>query len=137
MKTTTRLVSDFVYEAENENKNKVNIDMRAAEDKSGQSPTELLLSALAACASVDLVQMLKKRKKTVNDLQVITEGERRAEHPRGFTHIQMHFFLDSPDVKMAEFEKMAHLAATSYCSVAASISAEISHTFEIINSQPQ
>lgn len=136
MKTTTRLISDFVFEAENENNNKVNIDMRTAEEKEGQSPTELLLSAVAACACVDLVQMLKKRKKTVNDLKVTTEGQRREDHPRGFTHIQMHFVLDSPDVKMAEFEKLGHLAATSYCSVAASLSAEMSHTFEIENNTP-
>ncbi|MFY0591178.1 OsmC family protein [Roseivirga sp.] len=131
MKTTTTLLGDYEFEAINENGNKVQIDMRAPEEKKAQSPTELLLSALAGCASVDLVQMLKKRKRTVNGLSVEAEGDRRDDHPRGFTHIRLHFVLDSPDAKQEEFEKLGHLAATKYCSVAGSLSAEMSHTFTI------
>ncbi|OEJ99724.1 OsmC family protein [Roseivirga misakiensis] len=131
MKTTTTFLGDYEFEAVNENGNKVQIDMRAPEEKKAQSPTELLLSALAGCASVDLVQMLKKRKRTVNGLTVEAEGDRRDDHPRGFTHIRLHFVLDSPDAKQEEFEKLGHLAATKYCSVAGSLSAEMSHTFAI------
>jgi len=131
MKTTTTLLGDYEFEAVNENGNKVQIDMRSPEEKQAQSPTELLLSSLAGCASVDLVQMLKKRKRTVNGLTVETEGDRRDEHPRGFTHIRLHFILDSPDTKQEEFEKLGHLAATKYCSVAGSLSAEMDHKFTI------
>ncbi len=132
MKTTTTLLGDYEFESENPNGNKVHIDMRPSDEKKGQSPTELLLSALSGCASVDLVQMLKKRKKTVNNLKVVAEGTRREEHPRGFTHIKLHFTLESPDVKMDEFEKLGHMAATKYCSVAGTLSSEMEHTFEII-----
>ncbi len=132
MKTTTTLLGDYEFEAVNPNGNRVHIDMRAAEEKKGQSPTELLLSALAGCASVDLVQMLKKRRRTVNNLTVEAEGQRRDEHPRGFTHIKLHFKLNSPDVKQEEFEKLGHLAATKYCSVAGSLSAEMDHEFTIL-----
>ncbi len=131
MKTTTTLLGDYQFEAVNENGNVVQIDMRPAEEKQGQSPTELLLSALAGCASVDLVQMLKKRKRTVSNLSVVTEGDRREEHPKGFTNISLHFILDSPDVTQEEFEKLGHMAATKYCSVAGSLSAEMGHKFTI------
>lgn len=131
MKTTTTLLGDYEFEAVNSNGNKVQIDMRSPEEKQGQSPTELLLSALAGCASVDLVQMLKKRRRTVNGLTVEAEGQRREEHPRGFTHIKLHFKLDSPDAKQDEFEKLGHMAATKYCSVAGSLSAEMDHEFTI------
>lgn len=131
MKTTTTLLGDYQFEAVNENGNVVQIDMRPAEEKQAQSPTELLLSALAGCASVDLVQMLKKRKRTVSNLSVVTEGVRREEHPKGFTNISLHFILDSPDVTQEEFEKLGHMAATKYCSVAGSLSAEMGHKFTI------
>lgn len=131
MKTTTTLLGDYQFEAVNENGNKVQIDMRPPEEKQAQSPTELVLSALAGCASVDLVQMLKKRKRTVNNLTVEAEGVRRDEHPRGFTNITLHFILDSPDAKQEEFEKLGHLAATKYCSVAGTLSAEMDHIFTI------
>ena len=70
MKTTTTLLGDYEFEAENPSGHKIHIDMRPAEEKTGQSPTELLLSGLSGCAAVDLVQMLKKRKRTVNGLKV-------------------------------------------------------------------
>ena len=131
MKTTTTLLGDYEYEAENPHGHKVHIDMRPAGQKVGQSPTELLLSALSGCASVDLVSMLKKRKRTVNGLKVEAEGTRRDEHPRGFIHIKLHFILDSPDAKQEEFEKLGHLAATKYCSVAGTLNSEVEHLFTI------
>ncbi len=131
METTTTLLGDYEYEAVNPAGNKVHIDMRDPGEKTGQSPTELLLSALSGCASVDLVQMLKKRKRTVNGLKVTAEGTRRDEHPRAFTHIKLHFVLDSPDASQEEFEKLGHLAAGKYCSVAGTLNSEIDHEFTI------
>ena len=129
MKTTTTFVADYEFQSVNETGNVIDIDMYSAGEKKHMSPTELLLSALSACASVDLVQMLKKRRKTVNALSVEADGIRRDENPRGFTDITLTFTLESPDANMEEFEKMGHLAATKYCSVANSISSEIHHKF--------
>ena len=66
----------------NENENKVEIDMRSASEKEHQSPTELLLSGLGACAAVEIVSMIKKRRKTFVDLKAEISGERREEHPK-------------------------------------------------------
>ena len=129
MKTTTTFVDDYEFQSVNETGNVIDIDMYKPEAKKHMSPTELLLSSLSACASVDLVQMLKKRRKTVNSLSVEADGVRRDENPRGFTHIKLTFTLESPDATQEEFEKMGELAATKYCSVASSISSEITHDF--------
>ena len=131
MKTTTTFIDDYEFRAVNETGNVVDIDMYKPEAKQSMSPTELLLSALAACASVDLVQMLKKRRKTVNALTVDADGTRRDENPRSFTHITLTFKLTSPDVSLEEFEKMGHLAATKYCSVAGTLNSEMDHKFEL------
>lgn len=129
MKTTTTFVADYEFQSVNETGNVIDIDMYKAEEKKHMSPTELLLSAISACASVDLVQMLKKRRKTVNALNVEAYGVRRDENPRGFTEITLTFTLESPDANMQEFEKMGILAATQYCSVASSVSSDIHHKF--------
>ena len=131
MEIATTLLGDYEFEAVNPRGNKVHIDMREPDEKSGQSPTELLLSALSGCASVDLVQMLKKRRKTVNGLKVEANGTRRDEHPRAFTEIKLHFILDSPDATQEEFEKLGTLAATKYCSVAGTLNSDIHHEFTI------
>jgi putative redox protein len=132
MKVTTTFKDDYEFQSINEQGNIIDIDMYAPEKKEHMSPTQLLLSALSACASVDLVQMLKKRKRTINGLTVLADGTRREEHPKAFTHITLTFTVDSPDVTQEEFEKMGHLAATKYCSVAGTLNSEIDHKF-IIN----
>jgi putative redox protein len=117
VKTKTRFIDDFEYEAVNESGNVVQIDMYPKENKKAQSPMELLLSAHAACAAVDLVQMLKKRRKTVQDLEITSAGQRKEDNPRAYTHISLHFKLTSPDAEQAELEKLTALAVDKYCSV--------------------
>lgn len=133
MKTITRMLSDEVYEASNENGNKVLIDMRKVEERNGQSPTELLLSALAGCAAVDIVLMLKKRKKTINAFTIETEGTRRKETPHYFTDIHCKYLITSPDVNEEELSKVSQLALDKYCSVASSLKSKITFSVEVKN----
>ena len=132
MKINLAYKGDEEFVGSNENGNQVNVDMRSKEIKEGQSPTELLLSALAACAAVEIVSMVKKRRKTFVDLKAELEGQRRDEHPRGFTHIHLKYLIYSPDLTEEEAERIVDLATTKYCSVAASIQAEQTHSFEIV-----
>jgi putative redox protein len=132
MKTVTKYIDDLEFQSVNESGNILNIDMYSQNEKKNFSPTQLLLSALAACASVDLVSMLKKRKKTVVGLEVEADGIRRDENPKAFTHITLTFKLSSPDVELEELEKMGHLAATKYCSVAGTLNCKVEHIFELI-----
>lgn len=132
MKVITRLIDDNEFESTNEAGNVTKIDMLPIDQKQHFSPTELLLSALSSCSSVDLVQMLKKRRKTVNRLMVEAQGTRRTQNPKAFTHIKLTFTVTSPDVEQAEFEKYGQMAATKYCSVAATLNIEAEHEFRII-----
>jgi len=120
-KVTTRYIDTYEYESVNESGNTVKIDMYDPENKKGQSPTELLLSALAACSAVDLVEILKKRKKTFTDFKVETRGTRREEHPRAFTDITLRFIVNSDNVTKEELLKNAKLIVDKYCSVATTI----------------
>ena len=121
MKVVTSLVDDYEFEAVNESGNKVKIDMYPKEQKQAQSPMELLLSAVSACSAVDLVQMLKKRKKSVVDLKIETVGVRRDTIPKSFTDITLNFKLVSPDASLEEFQKLTKLSVEKYCSVEASL----------------
>ena len=131
MKTITRIVEDFVYETTNENGNKINIDMREGDDKGSLSPMELVLGAVSGCVAVDIVTILRKRKKTIEDLVIETSGIRKETHPRGFTHIDSKYILTSPDVSVEELNKIAGLALDKYCSVANSLKADIRYSVEI------
>jgi len=125
------MIADEVYEAVNENGNAVRIDMQPAEQKNGQSPVELLLSALAGCGAVDIVSMLKKRKKTINTFVIETTGTRQETMPRYFTHIHCKYIITSPDVNEEEATKVAALALEKYCTVAASLKSEVTFSIQI------
>ncbi len=135
MKIITRYVEDELYIAENENGNTIHIDMRNAEDKKSLAPVEMMLASIAGCAAVDIVSMLKKKRKTFIDLKIETTGIRRDEHPRGLTHIASKYTLVSPDTNLETFEKVAKLATDKYCSAAASVSAEIEIECEVFESK--
>lgn len=62
--------------------------------KTGQTPPEALLSALASCVSVDVVDILAKRRTPVESLQVNVLGERVDRTPRRFSHITLNFAIN-------------------------------------------
>ena len=134
MKVTLGYKADEAYYAVNEQGNRVEIDMLSPDQKNAQSPMQLLLSALVACAAVDIVSMVKKRRKTLIDLKGEAEGIRREEIPKKFVEIHVKYTFVSPDLTDQEAERIVGLGTSKYCSVAATIneSTKITHSFEIV-----
>lgn len=130
----TLMLEDEVYESVNDNHNSVRIDMRDRSVKDGQSPVELLLSALAGCVAVDIVVMLRKRRKTIDRFEIVTEGTRQEATPRYFTKIHSHYRVTSPDVEETELHKVSALALEKYCSVGASLKSELTYSVEVVRS---
>lgn len=99
----------------------------------GVRPMELLLMSLASCSAMDVVNILKKMRQPLDDLQVTVRGERAAgEIPAVFVkiHLIFHFFGKIKPEKAAEATR---LSVEKYCSVAAMLrkTAEITHEFSI------
>ncbi len=133
MKVDLAYVADEEYTSTNASGNKVAIDM-LKENKKAMSPTELLLTAVGACGAVDLVSMVKKRRKELRDLKAVITGKRREEHPRSFTDIHVKYQIFSSDLTEKEAERIVKLAVEDYCSVGATVAgtAKLTHSFEII-----
>lgn len=131
MRIITNMLAPKEYESKNESGNILNIDMYDAKEKDYFSPMESLLAALASCASVDLVEMIRKRRKELLDLNIETVGERKEEHPRAYTKIHLTFTLTSTDLGQEEAEKLVDLAADKYCSVAGTLSVKATHSVVI------
>ena len=125
--------SDEEFYTVNSTQNRVEIDMYEPEKKQAQSPMELLLSGIIACAAVDVVSMIKKRRKVLNGFSGKASGQRRLQVPKSFTEVHIHYEIDSPDLTHQEAEKIISMAVDKYCSVASSINSDIhlSHGFEI------
>ncbi|EMR01047.1 OsmC family protein [Cesiribacter andamanensis] len=136
MKITTNYINDALFESENESGNRLRMDMLPAEEKEHFSPMQLVLAAVGGCAAVDLVGMLKKRRRTVTALRIESEGRRREEIPRRFVDIHLRFILTSPDAGPEELGKLVTLSVEKYCSVSASLAPDANLTYSWAVEQP-
>jgi len=100
---------------------------------SAATPMELLLVALGGCTAVDVVSILKKKRQQVSVYRVEVRGERRDEHPRAFTRIEVRHIVSGRGVSEAAVASAVELSETKYCSVAATLrpGVEIVTTYEI------
>ena len=101
---------------------------------SAPSPVELLLVALGSCTAVDVISILKKKRENVTDYRVEVRGDRRTEHPRSYTRMEVHHVVTGIGISEKAVAQAIELSETKYCSVAATLrpTAEIVSTFEII-----
>jgi putative redox protein len=93
--------------------------------KTGQNPVDALVSALATCVGIDVVDILAKRRTPASALVVDAHAERRATHPRRLERVTLTFRVDGEGVEVGHTERAVQLALASYCSVAASLATDI------------
>ena len=134
VKVSMSYLDDEKYSVKNASDNELIIDMYAKEKKKNLSPMELLLSAITTCAAVEVVSMIKKRKRDFNDIKAESTGVRADSHPMYYKQINVLYEIYSSDLKDNEAERFISLALTKYCSVGSSIrkDTKVNHTFKII-----
>jgi putative redox protein len=96
------------------------------------TPVQALAGSLAACMSIDLVQILTKGRHPLKALQVHLVGNRRGEAPKYFTEVTLHFAITG-DVPPEAVERAIELSHEKYCSVWHSLRQDIAFrtTYEI------
>lgn len=135
-KTTIRYAGDELFVAISPGNQAQVIDTKA-DRKSAASPVELLLMAVGSCMAIDVISILEKKRQAVTDYRVEVTGERRDEHPRSFTKINVHHIVYGRNVSEHAVINAIELSDTKYCSVAATLrpTAEITTSFEIIETE--
>ena len=102
----------------------------------GQTPPDALLSALAACSGIDLVDILAKRRTPVERLAIEVQGTRRTEMPRRFERLTLVYEVDGAGIERVHAERAVQLAFDQYCSVAATFAADIQvETVVVLNGE--
>ncbi len=102
-------------------------------DGTGVKPSDLLLLGLAGCASVDVVEILKKKRQLPEAMEVRVEGIQDPEPPWTFRKVSMRYRFRGAQLQRQAVEQAVRLSEEKYCSVAATIraTAEITSTIEI------
>jgi putative redox protein len=111
------------------------IVMSSADEGIGMKPAELLLVALGGCTGIDIVNILKKQRQTLSELDIIVTGEQDAEPPWAYRKIHVEYVLRGKDLQEDVVKQAIELSETKYCSVGATISgrATITSSFRIEN----
>ena len=104
-------------------------------ENTGMKPSELILSALAGCASVDVVDILAKKRTPLTHLEVQVSAEQDADPPWTFRKIYVKFLVKGEGLTAKNIEQAIELSEEKYCSVAATLrgKAEIITSFEILD----
>jgi putative redox protein len=96
----------------------------AGADRAGPSPTESILAALAACTSMDVGAILRKKRQPADGYRIAVTGEKRDEHPQVYTSIVIEHLV-SGDIEPEAVRRSVELSATMYCPVSAMLSRSV------------
>ena len=91
----------------------------------GQSPVDAVLSALGACTSVDVIEILAKRRTPVERYSLEVAGERADGTPRRIVAVDIRYRIDGAGIEREHAERAIELAIGKYCSVRDSLAKDI------------
>lgn len=114
-KTITTWKKGHEFEAEHEG-NKIQMDGSA---ENGHGPKALLLSALAGCSGIDVVDILTKMRIDFSDLTIEAEADQTEEHPKVFKDIYITYKIKTARKNEGKIKKAIELSLEKYCGVAA------------------
>lgn len=128
-KGTTRIevqhLGEQRYVGENSGCDKIVIDGSAG-PSIGMRPMESLLVALGTCTAFDVAEILQKRRTPPEGYRIELEGARADEAPRRYTHIHVRHIVSGAGIDQKNLERAVQLSHDKYCSVSATLNAEIS-----------
>jgi putative redox protein len=117
MKTLTKWKHDGVFESRQEdNLNVITVD---GERKEGPGPKSLLLSGLAGCSGIDIVDILKKKRVVFSDLSIDVEAEQTEKPPKVFKDIFVTYTIRTDPSNEDKVRKAIDLSLEKYCGVSA------------------
>lgn len=96
-----------------------------ADNAAAPGPMLDLLLAAGACTGADVVTILEKMRVGLRELRIEVSGLRREEHPRRYTAIRFEFHLAGEGLDEARARRAIDLSLEKYCSVVASLAADI------------
>jgi putative redox protein len=97
----------------------------------GPTPTQAMLASVAACSAMDVLSILRKKKVNVTGYRVEVEGDRAApegQYPRPFSKLRVRHIVSGENVDPAAVERAVALSDEKYCSVIATMRAEVDVT---------
>src|SRR6478672_2919721 len=112
MKTITTWKTAHAFDSV-QNNSTIQID-----GSTGFSPKALLLTGLAGCSGIDVVDVLEKMRVPFSNLVIEAETEQTDTTPKVFKTIHIHYRVTTEEENRAKVQKAVDLSLEKYCGVA-------------------
>lgn len=129
MKATVSWQNDLRFSCETDTGHTLELDGNGE----NMTPMESVLLSAGACSSIDVVDILKKSRKIVDDCVCQLDATRAGEAPRVFTAIHAHYIVKGEGLSEKNVARAVQLSAEKYCSVMLMLAGnvEITTSYEI------
>ena len=118
-KTTTHWKGGMQFESDNPSGKTVLMDtvVKGQSEQFGLSPKAMMLSALAGCSGIDIVEILEKMKVVDYKLKMEVEGFLTDEHPKFYNKVHVDYHFYGSDLNPKKIDKSVKLSVDKYCCV--------------------
>ena len=102
---------------------------------SGPSPMDMVLMGVAGCTAYDVVLIMQKKRANLTGFEVNITGERADTYPRRYTDVHIEYVLHGTNISTKAVEQAIRLSEEKYCSATASLNANVTHDYRIVEDQ--
>ena len=82
-------------------------------------PGELLLTSLAGCSGIEVVNILKRQRQQVTSLRIKVTGMQAADPPWTWEDVELEYVISGKDLRPTLVERAIALSEDKYCSIGA------------------
>jgi putative redox protein len=118
-KTITKWRHDRVFESQMVHDNNPPAIIIDGDRKMGPGPKSLLLSGIAGCSGIDVLDILDKMRVVYSDFSMDVEAEQTGEHPKVFKDITITYHIRTDADNEEKVRKAIELSLDKYCGVSA------------------
>ena len=133
-KAECTLVENYQFTARSESGHAVVMDTSYMEGtNSGATPMELVLMGLMGCTGMDVISILRKKKKQFSYFKIKCTAELADDYPKVYTQIHLHYIVKGRKVDEESVRRAIDLSRETYCSVSAMLgkTADITYGCEV------
>jgi len=108
----------FVCKSGSGHEIKIDASLQHGGQNLGPRPMELILFSLGSCTGMDMVTILRKKRRDIQDIKMNLHGQRATTHPHIFENISIEYIVTGSDLTDEDIRWAIDLSLNKYCSVA-------------------
>ena len=115
----------------------VDAPMNDGDSLDGMMPASLLLTSLAGCTGIDVVNILLKQRQNVTGFEVRVVGAQQPDPPWIMDEINLEYAIKGKGLKESAIQRAIELSEEKYCFVGATLGgrSNITSTYKIIEEE--